>query len=85
MFGASSTRFSTENFGKLLGLVSAIAGALSLLQTPLMSIALDTCGGNFRWVNLGLLCSGLPLLIVPVFLNRYFLGTYVPPTIYDKV
>lgn len=41
-------------------------------QTPLLSIALHQYNGNFRVVNLGLIGAGLPLLVAPLLLSRYF-------------
>ena len=41
-------------------------------QTPLLSIALHQYNGNFRVVNLGLIGAGLPLLVAPMLLSRYF-------------
>ena len=43
-----------------------------LAQTPLLSIALHTYNGDFRRVNIGLVAAGLPLLVAPFLLSRYF-------------
>jgi hypothetical protein len=40
-------------------------------QTPLLTITLDYCGGSFAPVNIALLTAGLPLLVLPWYLDRY--------------
>jgi hypothetical protein len=41
------------------------------IQTPLLSITLDYCDGNFAPVNIALLVAGSPLLLLPWYLDRY--------------
>jgi MFS family permease len=53
LFTISGTLFSYRSFGRIIGLVSAIAGLLGLLQLPLATLTIDTWGRKFLPVQIG--------------------------------
>lgn len=54
-----------------MGIISTLGGLASLLQTPLLTIALNACHGNFFAVNVALLTAQAPLFLLPLYLEKY--------------
>ncbi|KAI8592186.1 major facilitator superfamily domain-containing protein [Geranomyces variabilis] len=63
--------FGSRTFGRLYGIMNAIAGVLNLLQYPLNYIALDLMSGSFWLANTILLgIVGVVLAALPLYLAR---------------
>jgi hypothetical protein len=52
LFTIVGTLFSYRNFGRVVGLISAVAGLLGLLQLPLSDLTIKTWGKEFLPVQI---------------------------------